>query len=112
MKNVNRVELVKRMAKMTGQSKAATDQALWAFMECVQEAVASGDKVTLVGFGVFELRDLPAKPARIGRNPQTGEAIELEAVPETVVPRFRPGQTFKDIARRSYEGVESDGRLD
>ncbi len=61
-----------------------------------------GDKVTLVGFGVFESRTQSARPARIGRNPQTGEDIEVPATPETVLPRFRPGRKFKDQVRAKH----------
>ncbi len=99
MRNINRVELVERMSSMTGQSKAATDLALWAFIESVQGSVAAGDKVTLVGFGVFEPRAQSARPARTGRNPQTGEIIEVTASPESVLPRFRPGRKFKEQVR-------------
>ena len=102
MENVNRVELIARMSALTGQSKAATDRALWAFIESVQEAVAAGDKVTLVGFGVFESRAQSARPARIGRNPQTGEDIEVPATPESVLPRFRPGRKFKEQVRAKH----------
>lgn len=102
MKNVNRAELIERMAELTGQSKAAIDLALWAFTESIQEIVANGDKVTLVGFGVFESRAQAARPARMGRNPQTGEAIEVAAVPESVIPRFRPGRRFKEQVRAKH----------
>ena len=102
MKNINRAELVERMSALTEHSKAATDLGLWAFIESVQEIVADGDKVTLVGFGVFESRTQSARPARIGRNPQTGEDIEVPATPETVLPRFRPGRKFKDKVRAKH----------
>ncbi len=100
MKNINRAELIERMQEKTDQSRAATDLALWALTECIQEAVAAGNKVTLVGFGVFEPRTQRARPARIGRNPATGEEIEMAAVPESVVPRFRPGRKFKELVRQ------------
>lgn len=108
MKNINRAELVERMSALTEQSKAATDLALWAFIESVQEAVAAGDKVTLVGFGVFESRAQAARPARTARNPQTGEAIEVAAAPESVMPRFRAGRIFKKKVRSQLSTHSAD----
>jgi len=55
------------------------------------EAVAKGEKVQLLGFGTFEAKH---RAARVGRNPATGEAVEI---PETVVPVFKPGQEFKEM---------------
>ncbi|NJM74887.1 MAG: HU family DNA-binding protein [Acaryochloridaceae cyanobacterium RU_4_10] len=71
-------------------TKKQTDAILSAALETIVEAIASGDKVTLVGFGSFEKRD---RAARDGRNPQTGEAIKIPAMS---VPGFSAGKVFKD----------------
>lgn len=114
MKNITRSELIERMQNMTGETKASTDLSLWAFIEVVQQAVAAGEKVTLVGFGVFESRQKKAREAREGRNPITGQAIQIAATNEMATPRFRPGLKFKQIVEGSSGGVKSkagDGEL-
>lgn len=67
------------------------DAVLTATIEAIMEAVAAGDKVTLVGFGSFEPRE---RAAREGRNPQTGKKIKIEA---TTVPAFSAGKQFKEL---------------
>jgi DNA-binding protein HU-beta len=62
-----------------------------AVLETIQSAVANGDKVAITGFGVFEKSE---RPARTARNPATGATIE---VPESSVPKFRPGADFKAL---------------
>ncbi len=71
-------------------SKKDADAVLTAVIESIMESVASGDKVSLVGFGSFEPRD---RKARDGRNPQTGETIKI---PATTVPAFSAGKGFKE----------------
>jgi DNA-binding protein HU-beta len=85
-RTMNKGELVDAIASKTQASKkdAAT-------IDAIMEAVASGEKVTLVGFGTFEPR---ARAARDGRNPQTGKAIKI---PATTVPAFSAGKQFKDM---------------
>ncbi|MEG4497569.1 HU family DNA-binding protein [Microcoleus sp. F10-C6] len=72
-----------------------------AFLDSIVEGVASGEKVTLVGFGTFEARD---RQAREGRNPKTGETMDI---PATVVPAFSAGKGFKDAVALSRESRES-----
>ena len=97
MKNVTKPELIERMMEISGENKASTELALNAFIEAVQQALVDGGKVTLVGFGVFQPHRRNARPAREGRNPQTGETIQLAATPASTVPKFTPGKPFKEL---------------
>lgn len=88
---MTKAELVEKMAKEAGISKAAASTALNSFMDGVTKALKKKDgKVTLVGFGTFaKVR----RKARTGRNPQTGDPIKIKA--RNVV-KFKPGKTLKD----------------
>ncbi|HEY9657194.1 MAG TPA: HU family DNA-binding protein [Allocoleopsis sp.] len=87
---MNKGELVDAIAEKAQTTKKEADAVLTAAIEAIMEAVANGDKVTLVGFGSFEPRK---RSAREGRNPQTGKSIQI---PETVVPAFSAGKLFKE----------------
>lgn len=87
---MNKTELVEAMANKANISKKDAEAALGAFTSTVTEALKAGDKVTLVGFGTFEVR---ARAARTGRNPQTGKEIKIEA---SKTPAFKAGKSFKD----------------
>jgi DNA-binding protein HU-beta len=87
---VNKAELIEAISDRVGGKRAASD-AVEAVLEAVTAAVARGEKVALAGFGVFEKID---RRARVGRNPATGDTVK---VPATSVPKFRPGQAFKDV---------------
>jgi DNA-binding protein HU-beta len=87
---MNKQELVREIASLTGQTQKKTDEMLGATINTIIEAVAEGEKVTLVGFGTFEAKE---RQARTGRNPKTGEAIQI---PETKVPHFSAGKFFKE----------------
>jgi DNA-binding protein HU-beta len=87
---MNKGELVDAIASKTQTSKKDADAVLTATIDAIMEAVASGEKVTLVGFGTFEPRQ---RAAREGRNPQTGKAIKIAA---TTVPAFSAGKLFKE----------------
>ena len=73
---MNKSELIEQIAKRSGLPLAGSRKALDALLETVGEALASGDRVQLVGFGTFKVTE---RSAREGRNPQTGEAIEIAA---------------------------------
>lgn len=88
---MNKSELVDAIAAKASVTKKDADAVLSAAVESIIEALASGDKVTLVGFGTFEVRD---RAAREGRNPQTGKAIKI---PATKVPAFSAGKVFKEM---------------
>ncbi|MCG1011607.1 HU family DNA-binding protein [Tepidanaerobacter sp. GT38] len=87
---VNKAELISVMAEKSGLTKKDTEKALNSFIEAVEEALVNGDKVQLVGFGTFEVRE---RSARKGRNPQTGEEIDI---PAASVPAFKAGKALKD----------------
>ncbi len=87
---MNKMELIAAVAEKSGLTKKDAEKAVNAFVESIEEALGKGDKVSLVGFGTFEVR---ARAARKGRNPQTGEEIEIAA---TKVPAFKAGKSLKD----------------
>jgi len=86
---MNRQELVKAVAESAGHSQAAVHEMLNALIGTIQDAVAAGDKVVLIGFGSFEP---VSRPERQGRNPATGAAITIAA---STSPKFTPGKAFK-----------------
>jgi DNA-binding protein HU-beta len=88
---MNRGELVDAIAAKAEVTKKDADTLIGAVLDTIMEAVAAGDKVTLVGFGSFEARE---RAAREGRNPQTGETLQI---PATTVPAFSAGKQFKDL---------------
>ncbi len=90
---MNKSELVERMASAAGISKAAAEKSLTGFLDAVTDALAGGDKVTLVGFGTFSVSE---RAARQGRNPQTGATIEISA---RKVARFKPGSKLADAVK-------------
>lgn len=92
---MNKSELVDQIAQKADLSKAAAERALNAFTDSVTETLARNkdEKITLVGFGTFSTSE---RAARTGRNPQTGETINI---PATVVPKFKAGKSFKDAVK-------------
>ncbi|SMF79000.1 HU family DNA-binding protein [Pseudobacteriovorax antillogorgiicola] len=90
---MNKAELVEAMAKITSATKADTEKALDAFIDVVSNNINSKDGVKLVGFGTFSVSD---RKARMGRNPQTGEEIQI---PARKVPVFRPGKELKEAVK-------------
>lgn len=92
---MNKGELVDTIAAKAQTSKKDADAILTATLDSIMEAVANGEKVTLVGFGTFEPRQ---RAAREGRNPQTGKAIQI---PATTVPAFSAGKQFKEMVADS-----------
>lgn len=87
---MNKQELVASVAEKTKLTKKDAEQALNAVLESIKEALAKGDKVSLVGFGTFEVRE---RKERSGRNPRTRETIKI---PAAKVPAFRPGKDLKE----------------
>ena len=88
---MNKVELIAAMAEQAGISKKDAEASLKAFIDIVEKELKDGGKVQLVGFGTFEVSK---RAARTGRNPQTGETMEITA---SKTPRFKPGKAFKDL---------------
>jgi len=87
---VNKQELVTSVAEKSGLTKKDSEKAVNAMFSSIEESLAKGDKVQLVGFGTFEVRE---RAARTGRNPKTGEEIQIDA---TKVPAFKAGKALKD----------------
>lgn len=87
---MNKGELVDAIATKANVTKKEADVVLTAILDSILETVASGEKVTLVGFGTFEVRE---RSAREGRNPATGKPIQI---PATKVPAFSAGKAFKE----------------
>ena len=90
---MNKTELIAAVATKAGLSKKDADAAIGAVVSTIADALKAGDKVSLVGFGTFEVR---ARAARMGKNPQTGEAIKIAA---SKVPAFKAGKALKDALK-------------
>ena len=87
---MNKSELISAMAEKSGLTKADSERAYKAFVETVTETLANGDTLSLIGFGTFLVRD---RAARTGRNPRTGETIQIKASKN---PAFKAGKALKD----------------
>ncbi len=87
---MNRSELVAKIAEKSELTKKDSEKALSAFIESVTEALTSGGKVQLIGFGTFEVRK---REARTGRDPRTGNPIKI---PASNSPAFKAGKSLKD----------------
>lgn len=87
---MNKSELIDAIAATADISKAAAARALDAVIDSVTDTLKNGDKVSLVGFGTFEVKE---RAARVGRNPKTGEEINIAA---SRVPSFKAGKALKD----------------
>lgn len=92
---MNKAELVTSMAEKSNLTKKDTESALNAFMKAVEEALASGEKVQLVGFGTFEVRQ---RKAREGRNPRNPE--EVIQIPASKAPVFKAGKALKEVVNK------------
>lgn len=89
-RNVNKAQLIDAVAEKLEISRRAAGEAVDAVLDGITGAVVSGDKVSLTGFGTFESA---RRPARVARNPRTGDQVRVAAA---TVPKFRAGQAFKD----------------
>ncbi len=87
---MNKTELVAAISEKSGLTKKDSEKALVAFVESVQDALKGGDKVQLVGFGTFEVKQ---RAARTGINPQTKKPVKIKA---SKAPAFKAGKALKD----------------
>lgn len=87
---MNKTELVAAIAEKTELTKKEAEKALKAFTDVIAEELAKGEKIQLVGFGTFEVSE---RAAREGRNPMTGETIQIAA---SKTPKFKAGKALKD----------------
>jgi len=88
---MNKSELINAIAEGADITKAEADKCLKGIVDALTDCLAKGDKLTLVGFGTFSVAE---RAARTGKNPQTGEKIDI---PASVTPRFKPGNTLKAL---------------
>lgn len=91
---MNKTDLVNSIATKSGLNKKNSEAALNSFIASVEEALKTGDKVVLVGFGTFEVRQ---RAARKGRNPQTRKEI---TIPASKAPVFKAGKGLKDTVNK------------
>lgn len=87
---MNKVELISRMAEIEGTTKKAAGEQLDALVAAITESLVKGEDVKISGFGTFLVTE---RAARTGRNPQTGEAIQIEA---SKAPKFKAAKALKD----------------
>ena len=87
---MNKAETIEKIAEETNLSKAEVEKVMSCFFETVKNVLKSQKTVRLVGFGTFSSSE---RKARVGRNPQTGEEIQI---PSCYYPKFKPGKEFKD----------------
>ncbi|MGL5042038.1 MAG: HU family DNA-binding protein [Culicoidibacterales bacterium] len=92
---VSKKDLVTTVAETAELSKKDAESAVNAVLEAIKSALKSGEKVTLTGFGTFEVRE---RSARQGRNPQTGETIQIAA---SKVPAFKAGKELKEAVKEA-----------
>lgn len=87
---MTKTELAANVAEKSGITKKDADHILNAVFETIKQALVEGDKVQVIGFGTFEIR---SRSARKGRNPQTGEEIDI---PASKLPSFKAGKALKE----------------
>ncbi|QYR19913.1 HU family DNA-binding protein [Paenibacillus sp. sptzw28] len=92
---MNKTELIAKVAELTDLSKKDASKAVDAVFDAISDALQGGDKVQLVGFGNFEVK---SREARKGRNPQTGQEIDI---PASKIPAFKAGKSLKDLCSNS-----------
>ena len=91
---MNKTELIAAVAEKAGLTKKDAERALNATFEAITESLVKGDKVSVSGFGIFEVKN---REARVGRNPRTKETIEI---PATRLPGFKASKTLKDTVAK------------
>jgi DNA-binding protein HU-beta len=97
---VNKTQLIDIVAKKTGMTKTETEFLLTVALETIVDAVAKGERVTLVGFGSFEARE---RKGRYGRNPKTGEKLYI---PSARIPAFSVGNFFKNKVNSYFQNSD------
>jgi DNA-binding protein HU-beta len=90
---MTKAELVAKLADGAGMTKATAEKALNSFISAVSGALTKGDKITLVGFGTFEVAE---RAKREGRNPRTGQKI---VIPSSKVVKFKPGSKLRESVK-------------
>jgi len=88
---MNKAELVEKIANQTGLTKRTSREAVDAIVSAITDSLAREERVTLVGFGTYQVME---RKARRGRNPQTGEEIQI---PAKKVPKFKAGKNLREV---------------
>ena len=91
---MNKTELIAAAAERSGLTKKDAEKVLNAAIDAISAALVQGDKVQVSGFGIFEVKE---REARVGRNPRTGEAMEIAA---SKMPGFKASKTLKDAVSK------------
>ena len=91
---MNKAELIAAVAEQADLSKKDAEKAVNAAVEAITAALVEGDKVQIVGFGAFDVKE---RAARVGRNPQTKQEIEI---PASKIPQFKAGKALKDAVSK------------
>ena len=91
---MNKTELIAVVAEKTGMTKKDAERVINATVDTITESLVKGDKVSMSGFGIFEVK---AREARVGRNPKTKEAIQI---PATRLPAFKASKALKDVVSK------------
>ncbi len=91
---MNKTELIAAVAEKTGLTKKDAERVVSATFETVTETIKAGEKVSVSGFGIFEVK---TREARVGRNPRTKEEIKI---PATKLPAFKASKTLKDVVAK------------
>ena len=105
---MTKAEIVNRVAQQTGMSRKDAIEALEIFLGAVKDTLKDGDKISLVGFGTFYVKH---KKARNGRNPRTGERIQI---PPKMIATFKPGKAFRSLVNdgQDFDDDEHDDDVD
>jgi DNA-binding protein HU-beta len=101
---VNKSELIEAIAESADLPKAGATRALDAVIDTITASLVSGDSVALLGFGTFTVKE---RSARTGRNPKTGEAIEIQA---SKIPSFKAGKSLKDAVNTNKSQASTAAR--
>lgn len=99
---VNKTDIIEHVAEQAEISKASAARALSSLLDGISAALRSGKSVSLLGFGTFSVK---ARAARVGRNPKTGEAININAA---IVPIFKAGKALKDAVNSGTVVLEEE----
>lgn len=98
---MNKAELIDNISKLSRQTKTEVEKSLEAFIEIVSKSISSDEEVKLIGFGTFGVSE---RKARVGRNPQTGDEIQI---PARKVPVFRAGKELKNVVNKGFQEKKS-----
>ena len=101
---MNKAELVAAVAEKTGSTKKEAEAAVNAIVGSIEEALVAGDKVQMIGFGTFEVKE---RAARVGRNPRTGKEIQI---PASKNPAFKAGKALKDAVNPKVAAPAKGGK--